>query len=125
MALAVSRLPILVVAQPVRVMIVTNVVAVMRDFWQNLVDWFVSGMVIYSAKIEQKGRQQKRLAQKSYISLNDSMKKITMLKFNYDGELAWWLSSDIKPRLGYERKKLLNDFCRDIPNIVFTAIDDA
>ena len=82
-------------------------------------------MVIYSAKIEQKGIQQKRLAQKSYISLNDSMKKITMLKFNYDGELAWWLSSDIKPRLGYERKKLLNDFCRDIPNVVFTAIDDA
>jgi hypothetical protein len=32
MALAVSRLPILVVAQPVRVMIVTNVVAVMKDF---------------------------------------------------------------------------------------------
>lgn len=52
-------------------------------------------------------------------------KKITMLRFNYDGELAWWLSGDIKPRLGYERKKLLNDFCRDIPNIVFTAIDDA
>jgi len=39
-------------------------------------------MVIYSAKIEQKGIQQKRLAQKSYISLNDSMKKITMLKRN-------------------------------------------
>jgi len=58
MALAVSRLPILVVAQPVRVMIVTNVVAVMRDFWQNLVDWFVSGMVIYSAKIEQKRIEQ-------------------------------------------------------------------
>lgn len=52
-------------------------------------------------------------------------KKITMLKFNDDGELAWWISSDIKPQLGYERKKLLNGFCRDIPNIVFTAIDDA
>jgi hypothetical protein len=30
----------------------------MRDFWQNLVDWFVSGMVIYSAKIEQKRIEQ-------------------------------------------------------------------
>jgi len=46
-------------------------------------------MVIYSAKIEQKGIQQKRLAQKICLSLSDRVKKITMLKFNYDGELAW------------------------------------
>ena len=82
-------------------------------------------MVIYSAKIEQKRVAQKNVAQKICLSLNDRVKKITMLKFNDDGELAWWLSSDIKPPLGYERKKLLNDFCRDIPNVVFTAIDDA
>jgi hypothetical protein len=46
-------------------------------------------MVIYSAKIEQKRIEQQWIAQKICPSLNDRLKKITMLKFNYDGELAW------------------------------------
>ncbi|GEM_PF-4835226 len=31
----------------------------------------------------------KNATQKICLSLNDRVKKITMLKFNYDGELAW------------------------------------
>jgi len=50
-------------------------------------------MVIYSAKRAKRETAKKvsakKVSAKICLSLNDRVKKITMLKFNYDGELAW------------------------------------